>query len=209
MNARYFDIDNFLITAKDIRGPWSKPVYLHSAGFDASILHDDDGKKYVVSLDWETRDGYEKPGAICMAEYDPARRKIIGCPKRIWRGGTNRGCLEAPHLTKHNSYYYLMCAEGGTGYYHCITIFAAFRSFVADENIKIFHDSQPHGLTDCFGMTYNQHTRPVNVTVAGAEARYWMELLNPTTAETMAHYEHKYWGKYAAITRNAFGKGWA
>ena len=29
MNARYFDVDNFLICAKDIRGPWSEPVYLH------------------------------------------------------------------------------------------------------------------------------------------------------------------------------------
>ena len=28
MNARYFDVDNFLICAKDIRGPWSEPVYL-------------------------------------------------------------------------------------------------------------------------------------------------------------------------------------
>ena len=52
MNARYFDVDNFLITAKDIKGPWSEPVYLHSSGFDASILHDDDGRKYIVSLDW-------------------------------------------------------------------------------------------------------------------------------------------------------------
>ena len=33
MNARYFDVDNFLITSKDIRGPWSEPVYLHSSGF--------------------------------------------------------------------------------------------------------------------------------------------------------------------------------
>lgn len=32
-------------------GPWSEPVYLHSSGFDASILHDDDGRKYIVSLD--------------------------------------------------------------------------------------------------------------------------------------------------------------
>ncbi len=61
MNARYFDVDNFLITAKDIKGPWSEPVYLHSSGFDASILHDEDGRKYIVSLDWETREGYEKP----------------------------------------------------------------------------------------------------------------------------------------------------
>ena len=69
MNARYFGVDNYLITAKDIQGPWSKPVYLHSSGFDASIFHDDNGKKYVVSLEWETREGYEKPGAICMVEY--------------------------------------------------------------------------------------------------------------------------------------------
>ena len=68
MNARYFDVDNYVITAKDIRGPWSKPVYLHSAGFDASMFHDDDGRKWVVSLEWETREGYEKPGAICMIE---------------------------------------------------------------------------------------------------------------------------------------------
>lgn len=122
MNARYFDVDNYLITAKDIKGPWSRPVYLHSAGFDASILHDDDGRKWIVSLEWETREGYEKPGAICMAEYSPQRQEVIGYPQRIWSGGTDRGCIEAPHLTKHGGYYYLMCAEGGTGYNHCITM---------------------------------------------------------------------------------------
>ncbi len=122
MNARYFDVDNYLITAKDIKGPWSEPVYLHSSGFDASILHDDDGRKYIVSLEWETREGYEKPGSICMVEYSPEDKEIIGYPKRIWSGGTDRGCIEAPHLTKHGGLYYIMCAEGGTGYNHCITM---------------------------------------------------------------------------------------
>ena len=122
MNARYFDVDNFLITARDICGPWSEPVYLHSSGFDASILHDDDGRNYVVSLDWETRAGYEKPGAICMVEYSPEKKGILGYPRRVWHGGTDRGCIEAPHLTKRNGYYYLMCAEGGTGYNHCVTM---------------------------------------------------------------------------------------
>lgn len=122
MNARYFDIDNYLITAPDIRGPWSEPVYLHSAGFDASLFHDDDGRKWLVSLDWEFRTGYEKPGAICIAEYDPTEKDLKSYPTRIWRGGTDRGCLEAPHLTKRNGWYYLMCAEGGTGYYHCVTM---------------------------------------------------------------------------------------
>lgn len=122
MNARYFDVDNFLITAKDPKGPWSDPVYLHSTGFDASLFHDDDGKKYVVALEWETRTEYEKPGPISIMEYDPKQKKVLGMPKRFWRGGTDRGCIEAPHLTKRGDYYYIMCAEGGTGYYHSVTV---------------------------------------------------------------------------------------
>ena len=122
MNARYFDVDNYLIKAKDIRGPWTEPVYLHSAGFDASILHDDDGRKYIVSLEWETRDGYEKPGVICVAEYDAKNKCLKEYPRRVYNGGTDRGCIEAPHLTKRGEYYYLMCAEGGTGYNHCVTM---------------------------------------------------------------------------------------
>jgi len=122
MNARYFDVDNYVIIASDINGPWSEPIYLHSAGFDASILHDDDGKKYIVSLEWETRDGYEKPGAVCIAEYSPVAKKIIGYPKRFWQGGTDRGCIEAPHLYKRKGFYYIMCAEGGTGYGHSVTM---------------------------------------------------------------------------------------
>ena len=122
MNARYFDVDNYLITASDIKGPWSEPIYIHSAGFDASILHDDNGKKYIVSLEWETREGYEKPGAVCIAEYSPVEKKIIGYPKRFWQGGTDRGCIEAPHLYKRKGFYYIMCAEGGTGYGHSVTM---------------------------------------------------------------------------------------
>ncbi len=122
MNARYFDVNNYVITAPEIEGPWSAPVYLHSAGFDASMLHDTDGRKYLVSMDWETRPDYEKPGAICLAEYDPAAKKLLGIPRRIYTGGTDRGCIEAPHLYRRGEWYYLMCAEGGTGYNHCVTL---------------------------------------------------------------------------------------
>lgn len=93
-------------------------------------------------------------------------------------------------------------AQGGT-------VFATFRSFVADKHLKIYHDSLPHDLTDVFGMTYNQYTRPVDVTVDGAEAEYWMELLKPTTAITVANYTHHYWGNYAAVTKNHYENGTA
>lgn len=97
MNARYFDVDNFVITAKNIEGPWSEPVYLHSSGFDASILHDDDGRKYIVSLDWETREGYEKPGVIAISEYDPVKKRSSaiqkGSGKAVQTAGCDRGSL--------------------------------------------------------------------------------------------------------------------
>ena len=122
MNARYFDVENYVITAPDPKGPWSKPVYLHSTGFDAAMFHDTDGRKYVVALEWETRSNYEKPGPICVVEYDPKQKRVTGPIKRVYRGGTDRGCIEGPSITKRNGYYYLMCAEGGTGYYHCTTM---------------------------------------------------------------------------------------
>lgn len=116
------NIDNYLITAKDIMGPWSEPVYLQSAGFDASLFHDDDGRKWLLSLEWERREGYYKPGAICMAEYSVRKKRILDYPVRIWYGGTKRGWVEGPHMYKHEGRYYLLCAEGGTGYHHCASV---------------------------------------------------------------------------------------
>ena len=151
-DARYFDVDNFVVTAKDMTGPWSEPTYLHSAGFDASLFHGSGGRKWLVSLEWETREGYEKPGAICMVEYSPKEKRILGYPKRIWNGGTDRGCIEAPHLTKRGKYYYLMCAEGGTGYNHCVTMARA-------ENIWGPYEGDPANpiLTSSPGESYERH----------------------------------------------------
>jgi xylan 1,4-beta-xylosidase len=84
MNGRYFDVDNYLVSAADIRGPWSEPVYIHSVGYDASVFHDDDGRKWIVAVDWETRDDYT--GAISIVEYDPQSKTTIGYPQRIWQG---------------------------------------------------------------------------------------------------------------------------
>ena len=89
------------------------------------------------------------------------------------------------------------------------TVFATFRSFAADEHAKVYHDSLPHRLTDCFGMSYNQFTRPATATVDGTPIQHWIELLCPDTAKNAAAYEHKYWGQYAAVTRNDFGRGHA
>ncbi|MBE0091699.1 glycoside hydrolase family 43 protein [Raoultella planticola] len=118
MNGRYFDVDNYLVTAAEISGPWSEPVYIHSVGYDASVFHDDDGRKWIVAVDWETRDDYS--GAISIVEYDPLAKAPVGYPQRIWQGVY--GMAEGAHITRRNGYYYIMCAEGGTGYGHCVTL---------------------------------------------------------------------------------------
>lgn len=86
---------------------------------------------------------------------------------------------------------------------------SSFRSFVADEYMTVYHDVQPHILYKCFGMSYNQFTDPGRMTLKGTPVRYFAELLKTDQGESLADYEHKYWGKYAGITRNSYGKGCA
>ncbi|GKX30698.1 glycoside hydrolase 43 family protein [Vallitalea longa] len=117
-----FDVDNYVIETEDIEKEWSEPVYLNSSGFDPAMFHDDDGRKWVVNLEWDFREGYEHPGAIVIEEYNPITKTLVGGSRVISRGGTDRGCLEGPQLYKRGKYYYLITAEGGTGYGHCVAI---------------------------------------------------------------------------------------
>ena len=81
------------------------------------------------------------------------------------------------------------------------TVLASCRSFVTDEHLKIRHDRQPHGLTDVFGMHYSCFTKETGCA--------WIELLDPDTAQVVKRCQNPYWEKYASVTRNAFGKGFA
>ncbi len=58
----YFDLDNFLITAPAATGPWSDPVYLNSSGFDPSLYHAEDGRQWLVNLEWTSGPGTNTPG---------------------------------------------------------------------------------------------------------------------------------------------------
>ena len=99
-------------------------------------------------------------------------------------------------------------------------LLSTFKTAVSDSMLKIYADDQPHGMTEVFGMTYDQFTDAVNVslkdiTFPGAEKKvsgdvhYWMELLKPSTAHVLASYHHPHWGGYAAITHNHYQKGTA
>lgn len=92
----------------------------------------------------------------------------------------------------------------------------SFKSGFSDENLKVRSTSQPGGFADAVGATYSQFAIPEKVSIKGAlsggstegnDVRWWMELLEPRTATVAATYDHPVWGRYAAITRNQYGKG--
>ena len=115
------DFHNYLVTCPTIDGEWSDAVYLNSSGFDPSLFHDDDGRKYLVNQLWDHRPGRNRFAGIVLQEYLPKERKLAGERHLIFKG-TSIGFTEAPHLYKRNGYYYLITAEGGTGWGHAMTM---------------------------------------------------------------------------------------
>lgn len=117
---------NFIVTAKEPEGPWSKPYYLgeEAKGIDPSLFFDDDGKCYYIGTrpnpegvryngDWE----------IWVQELDLANMKLVGESMAIWKGALKDVIWpEGPHLYKIGDYYYLLHAEGGTGPEHSISV---------------------------------------------------------------------------------------
>jgi xylan 1,4-beta-xylosidase len=119
--SRFKDTHNFMITAKDIKGPWSKPIFLNCSGFDPSLFHDEDGRKWIVNMTIDHRIDKERFSGIVLQEYDIEKEKLTGPIYEIFKG-TEIGKTEGPNLIKVNGYYYLMCAEGGTEFGHCVTV---------------------------------------------------------------------------------------
>lgn len=106
--------DNYLVTTDDINGEWSEPLYLNSLGFDPSLFHDDDGRKYLLSLDNGCNKGKRFNG-LWLQEYDHSQKKLVGKIKQIYKIDE---LVEGAHIYHKNGYYYLLKAQGGTGERH-------------------------------------------------------------------------------------------
>ncbi len=125
IDANFGDRGNFIVTAKDPNGPWSDPVWLEDVpGIDASLFFDDDGKCYITGtgLEADKPDG-TRGKCIWCAEFSLEDMRLSSEPHAIWDSALrNANWPEAPHIYKKNNWYYLMIAEGGTEYYHSITM---------------------------------------------------------------------------------------
>jgi xylan 1,4-beta-xylosidase len=121
MGRPFKDLDIFLTTTKNISGPWSDPIELNSIGFDPSLFHDDDGRKWLVNMIWDFRKkGVERFAGIVVQEYNHRQRKLVGPMTKILE--KNNDLCEGPNLYRRDGWYYLMMAEGGTGWNHGISM---------------------------------------------------------------------------------------
>lgn len=112
--GRYYNTHNYLVYTDDIMGEWSEPIYLNSIGFDPSLFHDTDGKKYLINM----VNGFK---GVLVQEIDPVEWKLVGERRKVY-SGSGIGCTEGPHMYHIGEWYYLLVAEGGTGYEHCVTM---------------------------------------------------------------------------------------
>ncbi|WP_202971187.1 glycoside hydrolase family 43 protein [Saccharothrix sp. ALI-22-I] len=128
------DLDVLLVTAPSIDGPWTAPLHLGSGGFDPSIFHDEDGRHWLVNMTWDHRPDRPSFAGIVLHEIDPARG-LVGARRLIH---THDELIEGPNLYRRDGWYYLMLAEGGTGWNHGISV-------VRSRDIAGPYEPDPHG----------------------------------------------------------------
>lgn len=133
--GRYYNTHNYVIYTDDPYGEWSEPVYLNSIGFDPSLFHDTDGKKYLINMvngfkgvlvqEIEMKetnpDYFDGTSEVKPGSFRRPTVKFVGEQKKVYPG-SGIGCTEGPHMYHIGEWYYLIVAEGGTGYDHCVTM---------------------------------------------------------------------------------------
>ncbi|WP_211184584.1 family 43 glycosylhydrolase [Paenibacillus lemnae] len=100
---------NWVVTAKDPAGPWSKPINLGIKGIDPGHIATPDGKRYL----------HMSGGHFCPLSDDGL--SVTGEVKHVYDGWkypddwiVEAYSLEGPKVTYRDGYYYLTVAVGGT-----------------------------------------------------------------------------------------------
>lgn len=142
-NLEEFDQGQLLVTATDPRGPWSEPIrFPDLVGIDPDLAWDDDGTCYLTYCAW----GAE---GISQAVVDPTTGAVLREPQTIWTG-TGMSHPEGPHLYRHEGWWYLLIAEGGTHTGHSVSVARSVSPsgpFVSNPaNPILSHRSTPHDV---------------------------------------------------------------
>lgn len=119
MDGDDLDVENYLIKSTSIEGPWTAPVFLGSRGFDFSFFHDADGSHWLVGVQWDQRPDEPSFSGIVLEQYLDDENRVSGIASRIY---SQPDLVEGPNLYQIDGWYYLLLAEGGTGWNHGITL---------------------------------------------------------------------------------------
>ncbi|MGT2515986.1 glycoside hydrolase family 43 protein [Sphingomonas panni] len=118
---------NFVITAKDPKGPWSNPIWLPFEGIDPSIYWEGDRAYIVNNRAPNEIPRYDGHRAIWIQEYDWRAGKMVGPSTQLVNGGVDLSkkpvWIEGPHIFRKDGWYYLTAAEGGTSVNHSQVVF--------------------------------------------------------------------------------------
>ncbi|MFZ2609459.1 MAG: glycoside hydrolase family 43 protein, partial [Raoultella planticola] len=112
------------VTAPSIEGPWSEPIAMGNGGFDPSLFHDSDGRKYYIYRPWGPRHHSDPHCTIVLQEYFPQTQTLSKTRKTLFTGTALR-YTEGAHLYHKEGWYYLLVAEGGTSYEHAVVVLRA------------------------------------------------------------------------------------
>ena len=154
---------NFMVTAKNPRGPWGEPVWLEQQGIDPS-LYFENGRCYMVS---------NPDNTIMLCQINPRTGKQITPSKPLWQGTGGR-YPEGPHLYKKDGYYYLLISEGGTELAHRLTIARSKRiegPYVANPANPLFTHCSLAGQTSQIQGTGHGDF------LQGGDGSWWLVLL--------------------------------
>lgn len=115
------DVANYVTCAEKIKGPWSDPVFVNASGFDPGFYHEG-GRHYVLNPQWDPRplDGHHRFNGLLLQEFS-LEEGLVG-EARVVLGNEDavNWLREGPHIMRHDGWYYIACAEGGTGRRHRI-----------------------------------------------------------------------------------------
>lgn len=125
---------NFVITAKNPAGPWSKPTFIQGldAAIDPSLFFDEDGSAWIVynGLPPE-KPLYDGERAIWLQRFDTSTGQTTSKRTLLVDGGIHPQAkprwIEGPHIFRKGDFYYLIAAEGGTGENHSEVVLRSTR----------------------------------------------------------------------------------
>ncbi|PWI14631.1 xylan 1,4-beta-xylosidase [Streptomyces sp. Act143] len=115
----YFDLDTYVSTAVVPDGPWTAPRRVASHGFDPALCHGEDGRLWLLNMQSDHRPGGRRFAGIVLTELDRETLVPVGETQLLLQ---HERLVEGPKLLRRGDWYYLVLAEGGTGFEHGVLV---------------------------------------------------------------------------------------